>query len=362
MNIYTWRYIPAFFWSGDSGQDFLNDTRGAQKLFGDSMDFQWQQYIGSGAHPIWLIMARAGMVIALATMFYFVYELFQKYDKNSFHPSDLKELIIPFIVVMFLSNNAALTGQLAIGMRGIGKNINYQLTQDFGAYVKVAKDYNNDNSNLTNDEVRKEMDKAAEACKDIYGQNPQYEECMISELEKNKAAAEAAGQTGLGTLIGNVIKSAVNKTYDLATYTASSVILADDRIKLFAAAVSFVMGADMALFITALYGPMAVATSLLPAGSKSFIAWVSAFWTINITTIAYTIMVSLLVSVIDSGRGIESYIFAQLIGWGLPTLAIAFGAGGGFTLYSSFIAIGVGASGGFSTSKMISAIKPSFGK
>ena len=97
-------------------------------------------------------------------------------------------------------------------------------------------------------------------------------------------------------------------------------------------------------------------------GSKSFIAWVSAFWTINITTIAYTIMVSLLVSVIDSGRGIESYIFAQLIGWGLPTLAIAFGAGGGFTLYSSFIAIGVGASGGFSTSKMISAIKPSFGK
>jgi hypothetical protein len=185
---------------------------------------------------------------------------------------------------------------------------------------------------------------------------------MISELEKNKAAAEAAGQTGLGTLIGNVIKSAVNKTYDLATYTASSVILADDRIKLFAAAVSFVMGADMALFITALYGPMAVATSLLPAGSKSFIAWVSAFWTINITTIAYTIMVSLLVSVIDSGRGIESYIFAQLIGWGLPTLAIAFGAGGGFTLYSSFIAIGVGASGGFSTSKMISAIKPSFGK
>ena len=341
--------------SGNSGRDLTNDARNSRLIFKDTLDYQWSQYIGTDtSHPVWLIFTYLGSTIAGLLLFYFAVDLFKKLMTNDFLVSDLLELRKPLIVAVFLANNAALTVTLALGMRELIQGVNFQIIDAYGVYQDASIEYAKANDLLSNEEVRGEVNNANLKCSDLIISDPtNYSKCMEEELAKAQIAVEGAGNKNLATKIGEFITGIKNNTYDLATYTASSAALADERLKLFTSGIAFNLGADIALFYTALYGPIAISTSLLPVGQNSFVAWLSAFYAIGFTQISNTIMISLMADILTNGRGIESFITATLIGKIIPTLSVLFGAGGGMVLYSSLVGLGIGASSGISWTKLI---------
>lgn len=343
--------------SGNTGEDFVNDTRAAQRLFRDSLDYQWDQYIGTGnSHPIWLISYRIGVFIAMAILMYFTVDIIKKLSQNNFLLSDLSILIKPLIVASLLANNATGVGYLAKGMRYSGQIVNYWITDFYKIYNQVGQDFAEANRHLDNDEVRLAVNKAQIACQDLFKDLDTYNTCMVDDLRKQQEAAKE--DEIFSDVIGKVIEGAVNDTVDWSKYALSTVALADERVKLFANAVSFNITADLALFYTALYGPIAISTSMLPVAANSLIAWLSAFYFIQFTQISYTIMISMLADILNNGRGMESFIYATLLGFVLPMLAILFGAGGGVVLYSSLNGLGMGAVGKFSLGKIMSRVMP----
>ncbi|MGB5712499.1 MAG: hypothetical protein WBM44_16500, partial [Waterburya sp.] len=343
--------------SGNTGEDFVNDTKAAQRLFRDSLDYQWDQYIGTtNSHPIWLISYRVGAFIAVAILMYFAVDIMKKLSQNNFLLSDLSILIKPIIVASLMANNGQGVGYLAKGMRYSGQVVNYWITDHYQVYLDNSQNFAKANAHLDNDEVRLAVNKAQIVCQDLFKDLETYNECMVADLKKQQEAGKE--DLNFYNFLGNLIQGAANNIVDWSKYAVSSVALADERIKLFAYAISFNLTADITLFYTALYGPIAIATSMLPVAQNSLIVWLSAFYSIQFIQISYTIMISMLADILNNGRGMESFIYATLLGLILPTVAILFGAGAGMTLYSSLNGLGMGAAGQFSLSKTFSKIAP----
>lgn len=345
--------------SGNLGQDILNDTRSAQTIFRDSLDYQWTQYIRGASHPIWLIMDKIGGIIAAGAVFYLGFDLIKKHQQNDFRYVDLQQFILPGIITALLIKNGLGAGYLAMGMRDFGNNINFDIAQRFNVYNSISTEFAKANSVLTNEEVRKEVIKAQQECQDLFEQNDVYVNCLKSVLEEaTERERQSRANGNLLQGLEDLLTSVKNDVVDLATYTVSSAFLIDERFKLYAAAIAFSISADMALFLTALTAPLALSLALIPSATNGFFAWLSLFYTIQMTLISYTIMVSLMADINNNGREVESFIFSLLLGKFIPFLAVVFGSLGGMTMFSSFSGAGLNLVSDFTPSKIIGKLKP----
>lgn len=352
-------YTYLAFLSSNSGRDFINDTSSAQTVFRDRLDYQWHTYLGgTNSHPIWTIMVNFSLFIALGVFIFYAYTTLIEFNEKPFKFSDLKKFILPTLIGILLANNGQLTAQMILGLRDLGQGLNYNIAETYGVYNQVSTDFAKANNVLSNSQVRSEVSIAQDSCKDLQRDLNRYEECMIEILEARQTAAQNNGNPGLFGSIRNLVTGVRNNLIDLTTYTLSSAALAGDRIRLYASAVAFNVAADIALFYAALYSPVAVATSLIPSATNSIIGWLSMVYTIIFTQISYTIMISLMADMLNQGRGLESFIFAFLVGKFIPTLAVAFGVGGGYVLFSSLSAMGIGTAGKISSLKLLGKLKP----
>ena len=339
--------------SGDIGQDMLDQTRTSQNLLRNTLDYQWDVFIGNNSHPLWLIFCTISRYISMILLGIFTYEIIKKLFDSDFQYTDLYDLRKPLIVIFFMADNGLVTSKLALALRNTIVNINYQVITKYESYHQAGQNFAKENPLLNNEEVRTELIKAQKACADLFEDMDLHRKCLEEELTKAQSKIDQSQNPGIFASLGNLIKGIANNTYDLITYGASSISLADDRLKLFASAVTFNIGADIALFYVALYAPIAMGSSLLPMAKNSFIVWLSAFYGIGMVQISYSVMTVMMSDILTNGRGLESYITAELMAKVIPALAVIFGTGGGFVMYSSFISMGLNFSQGLSFGKLI---------
>ena len=97
---------------------------------------------------------------------------------------------------------------------------------------------------------------------------------------------------------------------------------------------AFVNLIQISLLLTGLMGPIAVAGSLLPFGSKPILAWLTGFMSLGFAQICYNIITGMAAVVILNANVYDTNGFLVLISILAPALALALAAGGGMAIFN----------------------------
>lgn len=92
---------------------------------------------------------------------------------------------------------------------------------------------------------------------------------------------------------------------------------------------------EASLLLTALSGPVAVAGSLLPIGTRPIWAWLTGLFSLGMAKLYYNIVVGIIATVIvyAQAENESDFGFVVLLSILAPVLSVALAAGGGFAVY-----------------------------
>lgn len=92
---------------------------------------------------------------------------------------------------------------------------------------------------------------------------------------------------------------------------------------------------EASLLLTALTGPVAIAGSLLPIGTRPIWAWLTGLFSLGMAKIYYNIVVGLIATVIVNAQAQNEsdFGFVVLLSILAPVLSLTLAAGGGLAVY-----------------------------
>jgi len=89
---------------------------------------------------------------------------------------------------------------------------------------------------------------------------------------------------------------------------------------------------ELTMLTTALLGPIAVGSSLLPYGAKAIFTWLTGFLTVGMAKLSFNIITGLAGEIIAESKSDQPLFFLFVIGIFAPFLASGLAAGGGMSL------------------------------
>jgi hypothetical protein len=152
----------------------------------------------------------------------------------------------------------------------------------------------------------------------------------IGEFRRAEAeAAEKASGSSLFKLDGTV-KGAISYVLQSTSQSASNELLK-------AIQQMFVYGTEIAMILTGLLGPLAVAASLLPTNPRAIYIWMIGFLTIGFIKLTYNILIAFcaLWVVTAERQGTGDFTALLLMSIASPAIAIALSSWGGISILNS---------------------------
>lgn len=348
-----------FLQSGSLSQDALNDRVTGLTLLRGNIDKMWNNHIGTGY--IWETLCKFAGIIAFVCLAWLLLSMAKKATSDGDILDEFDKFVLVIFVCILLVDTGRVDAEWARGMRGLAVGINNTVATQLKSVNAIALEFEEMVGKAEADNV---LASANKTCRDyrFESQIPQqnqaenateeneveentYESCMRSELEKYQQETQSTGVFGaIGGLLDK-LRDTVGGAAELVGYGAASLFTFDDRLKLFRTGIAFNLNAEIAMLITGLFGPIAAAASLMPVGSRAIFAWITGYYTIGTTQIAYTIMVGLLAEMIRGVDSIGDYILPIMIGKSLPLIAVFLGMGGGAALFSALASSGLSQAG-----------------
>ena len=150
-------------------------------------------------------------------------------------------------------------------------------------------------------------------------------------------------------LNGNLLQSIVDASGSIAdlagqavTTIVTSAFVAPVQTILIALQWTFVNGVEIALFLTAMFAPIALGLSMIPSAGPSIIAWVTGFIGLFLTQLGYVIVVGVAASIIslteEQGQAIGTIIpdiaFLLFLSIAAPIIAGLIAKAGGTALFN----------------------------
>lgn len=342
LGLYNFAYTGWWPFGGDVETDITTDNLISKQVFRERIDELWDCYIGNGTgtcagtgtHPIWTISVQLAALIALICFIWAFLGLFKKMNENESYLAELDQIIFVVVIVVLISNKGAMAAELARTLRGVVIGIDDQVGTQVSVYNST---FNSIKDEAGDQEARRFVVEATDRCTSYVAEGQEkYKECVLKEVQ-----AELDKGTNTNPTFISGLQKILTGAIDFVSYVGQTTIMAEDRIKLFIAGLSFAIAADMAMFLTALFLPIALAASILPVGQKAIFGWLSFFYGVGATKVAYTLLVALATDILATQNGVGDFILAWLIGKGLPWMAVILGGGGGMVFFSSLSGIGL---------------------
>jgi hypothetical protein len=354
-NFHPYTFAYAWWWpfSGSVEGDIISDNLASKQLFKERIDELWACYIGSGsgvcagtgAHPIWTITVDLAALIALIAFIWAFLGIFKKMNESENYFAELDQIIFILVIIIMLMNEGEMAADVARSLRAIAIGIDSQVSTQVSVYNST---FNSIKDEAGDRDARTFVIGATKRCSDYINEGQEeYKTCVLKEVQ---AEIDRAGTNANPAFLSGLQK-VLTGVVDFASYVGQTSILAEDRIKLFIAGLSFSIAADMAMFLNALFVPIALAASILPVGQKAIFGWFATFWGIASTKISYTLMVALMTDILASQDGVGDLLLAWMIGKILPWIAVILGSGGGFVFFSSLSGMGLKYASGVSISE-----------
>lgn len=327
-------YLLLNVFSGSSAQDLLNGhTAGIQTLRG-SINQMWDTYIGAG--QIWITICKFASIIAFVCLVWLLINMLKKVTSNGDILDDMDKFVLIIAVCILLFDNGYMDAIWAKGMRGLVVGINDTVATQLKTTNAIKEEFE---EMLGRAAANQALAAAEEQCSDIIDENIDfYEACMKSQLKQWQEASKSEGFKGAIQGILNSFETAGRKVSKGVGYIGTTTLLTGQRFNLYRTGIAFAVSADLAMLITGLFGPIAAAASLMPVGPKAIFAWITGYYMIGSTQIAYTLMIGLAADMLSDADALGDLVLPFLIGRSLPIIAIGLGVGGGAALFSSLSA------------------------
>lgn len=321
------------------GRFVLNSSQNISDSVRQSWDYAWDQAL-SGS--LFINMVDVGIFLAAGSLAFWCVSFARKWLEDEASPNALQELVWPLIVILLLAHQGTNLALLAKGMRGLVNDVNANLLAGISRDIKV-EDMMAELADFSSAEIQ--FASLRSQCNAIVNRQKQLE-CIQLQAEAMTGILSQYKQQHTDTPYGkklaqeqalakqdpdsNLVSGAANYVAGLAISPLTALVLA--LLNTFQWAFSQLV--EVSMLLTALMGPIAIGTSLLPMGTKPIFAWLSAFSAVGILKLSYNLVVGLAtISFYHSGN-INNLAAALFFGLCAPILALGMAAGGGMALFS----------------------------
>jgi len=317
----------------------LKAAIGTGQLVFEGFKGVWNDVIFDTSSPLWTAIIRFSFDIALIVLIWVAINKAQEIVEKQDYRTIIKLFIFPLIFVVFLGNNGFLLSQALGSLRGITNDFQISISQTQIAAASIRDDLKN--IQLSN-AGRERIDAIINECNSLTGTD--YSDCLnaaIPKIDQIVAEAESLNNGNVLTTLAKY-KDDIKDTI-LNVVSVGTAILAPQKLAgtvlihaiLIAIQVAFNMIIEVSLLLHSLLAPIALAFTLIPAGKKFFIGWITAYIAIAGVQICYTIIIGLTASaIVLSGAQLFSDItFLVLTAFFAPGLAYSLSKGGGVAIY-----------------------------
>lgn len=308
-------------------------------------DSSWQSALNG---PLYTTLTRLGLTLAVLCGAVFLLQFTKNMLEDETNRS-LSELFWIVVVFVLLFNNGAALAGVTTLMRSMVNTTNEQVIGVISQDIRVDKIL----SAMANyASVRGQIAELSHRC-DSFTTNDKVQECLKKVEQDAQTALNAvpaderagAWYEQLVKFAAAAIQNPLGTLADAATTAAATALKATTaplltlvQIILMACQVAFQHLIEASLLLTALLGPIAVATSLLPIGAKPLYAWITAFWSLGICKLSLNIITGL-IAVATYNTGPKDLFPASIaLGIFAPVAALALSAGGGMAIFNGIVA------------------------
>jgi hypothetical protein len=315
-----------FYWVanlGESSASIVEQSAQGAEFISAAMDQLWVDVIGGG---LYVSIANLGILFAVGTLIIWVVQTFgallYQEDWRGFD-----QIIWPIVIVILLSNQAAVLATSTLQLRSILNGVNQSLLEQTSASIRLSEAYQ---------QVMEES-AAEDAVRAILSQcsglaDPQQQrQCFQQKVEQ---AEEVASQVEQPTgLLDRIIDSTFGP--EAVAFMNTNIFQISVKGLLISLSIAFQWIVEISWLLTALLGPLAVGGSLLPVGQKAIWAWLAGFFSVAMVKLSFNIISGLVATLIVKAEQNDPLIFAFAVGLLSPILAVVLASGAGLAVFNS---------------------------
>jgi hypothetical protein len=312
-------------------------------------DKNWND-IFEGANGLYLGINQFAEFILVGTFIFFAVGWVKDAVERGIFPA-LPHVVWVFVVVTLLYNNGALLGGVTLGIRNI---INEQTQSVLEIQINEVSMLEALNDVVVSQQAKAVIQREYADCESKEGQA--QVDCFIDAGKRTERILEREYRDtgfwspGVQRLWARVraITQKVEENYSgdpnremnpLVNIFLQTVIQTTNQ----ALAQSFLKGwqwafsslLELAMLLTGLIGPIAVAGSAMPMQGRPLWAWLTGFFSLGMAKFSYNIIIGLAATVVVTAeaQSQSDFGFLLLIGVLAPVLALAIASGAGMTVF-----------------------------
>jgi len=335
------------------GSDFIGDSLRSSKDISAAWQENWK-HIFTESSGLFLSLNYFATMIAVGAFLFFVVVWTREMLTTGLLPA-FEKMIWVLVVMVLLWNNGTWIAKLTLGVHDlIEKQAQAVLSVQLGELtmrdalqdVVLTADAKHTIQALFG-ECQAKTGKAQIEC---FNKTTEQAEAIVAQYEKGWGKGTLNGlrrwfdnvmkvrdslktQTGEPQAISNIdpfvlLHAGIIATTDTVQQAASRQILKGWQW-------AFANIIEASLLLTAVSGPIAVAGSLLPIGTRPLWAWLTGLFSLGMAKIYYNIVVGIIATVVvrAQAENESDFGFVVLLSILAPVLAVALAAGGGFSVY-----------------------------
>jgi len=333
-----------------------NLSNNVSQQISESWDGLWDLVLEGG---LYRVLANAGIVIAIGCLMIFLVDFAKKWLQDERGNWTLSEMAFPLIVVFFLANGDTNLATATRSLRDIINNYNDQVLGavsnqvNFENSLQQIAQFSSASGQIT--ELRAQCNAIVEqealpTCLRLQNQKAQE---VLTEYRRNNPGAETsawanelAKRMSVNELDPSSPIQGVQQILQggVGLYLSNSILpVIEALVVAFQAAFQQLLEASM--LVTALLGPIALGSSLLPFGAKPFYAWLTGFFSLGMCKLCLNLLTGLMAVATSKVAPYDMMPTAIAIGILSPILALALAGGGGLAVFNGITSAVGGAAG-----------------
>jgi len=296
-------------------------------------------------------------VVSLAALFaagalvFFMIQFIRRMVLEEDLATSLQSLLIPLVVIVLLANNGYLLGNSTLSLRNVIHGLSDKVLSQTLLEVKLQDAIQ---ASVDKGSVSTQISALLSQCEGLVGQKQQ--DCFKSANQQAQAiiqdyqAKHPTGSQpfqGLTDWLNQLSQQANDFSQAQGGGISGSLFQGAGYLSGFLGAISqslaqalllafqwaFANILEIALLLTGLMGPIAVAGALMYEG-KSLWAWLTGFFAIGMAQVSYNIIVGLAAVVVVNANVTDTLGFLVIIAILAPALALALASGGGMVVFN----------------------------
>lgn len=328
-----------FFFAVGGGSDIFNDSKEASQKISEGWTPLWDSVI-SPESGIYAALCRVGILFALGALLVWSLNLIINYHRSGAFA--IEETIWPVIVIFFLAQDGIFLAQTTLLMRDIINYTNQTFLENASASISLQEAHQ---EAMYHGVAATQIGALIKQCQAFTGQ--QQLDCLKQASVQAQEILQIYGlEDGVWDEFLERLKGAVNQGQSQGTLSTifaplNAVVGAANqavaRFILVSFQSSFQQALEGTLLLTSLLGPLAVGGSLLPAASRSIVAWMTGFMSVGMAKLCYNIMVGFSAVIVTEANPADNMAFLLTSAVLAPALSLALASGGGMAIWSALV-------------------------